>query len=364
MASSGIAVGGVRHRARVRGQLVRARAHPIGVRLVVGRGRARERRLWPARPRRGLGDPRRPRGCRRLDRDRLHRRSRGGRAALVLDDVGPTGRRQPERGGRRAAGGRRRGRAGRPHRGRPRRRGRRRGGGGRVRRGDGGDDHGSRGVPCGGAVPVRPRLARDGDAHAHDRLRRLSRLSRDRPRGHGWTDRGDRGPRGPVGRPCPDRSRRRGLHGQLRRPRSAAGDRGCPLDSGPAGGGRRAGGAGRRHRVVVLDRRVGPGPRRRELAILRSIGFTGRQIRRSVRTQTVATMIAALVIGVPLGVVVGRVTWRAVRRPARRGARPVVAADVAGAHGRGCAGARPAGGGHPPPGWPRPPVPLSACGSE
>jgi predicted lysophospholipase L1 biosynthesis ABC-type transport system permease subunit len=51
--------------------------------------------------------------------------------------------------------------------------------------------------------------------------------------------------------------------------------------------------------------------RRRELAILRSIGFTGRQIRRSVRTQTVATMIAALVIGLPLGVMAGRLTWRA-----------------------------------------------------
>jgi FtsX-like permease family len=51
--------------------------------------------------------------------------------------------------------------------------------------------------------------------------------------------------------------------------------------------------------------------RRRELAILRSIGFTGRQIRRSVRAQTVATMAAALVLGVPLGLVAGRLTWRA-----------------------------------------------------
>jgi hypothetical protein len=50
--------------------------------------------------------------------------------------------------------------------------------------------------------------------------------------------------------------------------------------------------------------------RRRELAILRSVGFTAPQVRRSVRAQTVATMVAALVIGVPLGLVAGRLTWR------------------------------------------------------
>jgi FtsX-like permease family len=51
--------------------------------------------------------------------------------------------------------------------------------------------------------------------------------------------------------------------------------------------------------------------RRRELAILRAIGFTDRQVRSSVRVQTVAIMIAALVLGVPLGVVAGRLAWRA-----------------------------------------------------
>jgi hypothetical protein len=51
--------------------------------------------------------------------------------------------------------------------------------------------------------------------------------------------------------------------------------------------------------------------RRRELAILRALGFTGRQLRDSVRVQTVATMAGALVVGVPLGIVVGRVAWRA-----------------------------------------------------
>jgi putative ABC transport system permease protein len=51
--------------------------------------------------------------------------------------------------------------------------------------------------------------------------------------------------------------------------------------------------------------------RRRELAILRSVGLTGRQVRRSVRTQAVAIMAVALVAGVPLGVVIGRLTWKA-----------------------------------------------------
>jgi hypothetical protein len=50
--------------------------------------------------------------------------------------------------------------------------------------------------------------------------------------------------------------------------------------------------------------------RRRELAILRAIGFTGSQVRTSVRVQAVATMAAALAVGVPLGIAVGRVAWR------------------------------------------------------
>ena len=51
--------------------------------------------------------------------------------------------------------------------------------------------------------------------------------------------------------------------------------------------------------------------RRRELAILRSLGFTGRQVRQSVRVQSVATMAGALLIGVPAGVLIGRLTWQA-----------------------------------------------------
>jgi ABC-type antimicrobial peptide transport system permease subunit len=51
--------------------------------------------------------------------------------------------------------------------------------------------------------------------------------------------------------------------------------------------------------------------RRRELAILRALGFTARQVRTSVRVQAVATIAAALAVGVPLGIAVGRVAWRA-----------------------------------------------------
>jgi hypothetical protein len=51
--------------------------------------------------------------------------------------------------------------------------------------------------------------------------------------------------------------------------------------------------------------------RRREFGILRALGFTGRQVRDSVRIQAVATMLAALAIGVPIGLIVGRLAWRA-----------------------------------------------------
>jgi ABC-type antimicrobial peptide transport system permease subunit len=50
--------------------------------------------------------------------------------------------------------------------------------------------------------------------------------------------------------------------------------------------------------------------RRRELGTLRALGFTGRQLRTSVRVQTLATMASALVLGIPVGIVVGRIAWR------------------------------------------------------
>ncbi len=54
--------------------------------------------------------------------------------------------------------------------------------------------------------------------------------------------------------------------------------------------------------------------RRRELDVLRALGFSGRQVRRSVRVQSFATALGALVIGVPLGVVLGRTLWTAFAR--------------------------------------------------
>ena len=51
--------------------------------------------------------------------------------------------------------------------------------------------------------------------------------------------------------------------------------------------------------------------RRRELAILRALGFSNRMLRATVGWQSLATVAVGLVIGIPLGVVVGRITWRA-----------------------------------------------------
>jgi ABC-type antimicrobial peptide transport system permease subunit len=49
--------------------------------------------------------------------------------------------------------------------------------------------------------------------------------------------------------------------------------------------------------------------RRRELAVLKTIGFTRRQIATSVAAQATTVVAVALAIGIPLGLVVGRVTW-------------------------------------------------------
>lgn len=51
--------------------------------------------------------------------------------------------------------------------------------------------------------------------------------------------------------------------------------------------------------------------RRRELGVLRALGFTGAQVRRSVRAQALASVVPALLVGVPLGIVTGRFVWQA-----------------------------------------------------
>jgi hypothetical protein len=64
--------------------------------------------------------------------------------------------------------------------------------------------------------------------------------------------------------------------------------------------------------------------RRRELAILRALGFTGRQLRTSVRVQAVATMAVALAVGLPVGVALGRLAWQAFADQLGVAAGPVV----------------------------------------
>ena len=51
--------------------------------------------------------------------------------------------------------------------------------------------------------------------------------------------------------------------------------------------------------------------RRREMAVLRTLGFTSRQLRTSVRVQALAMMLGGFVVGAPVGIAVGRIAWRA-----------------------------------------------------
>jgi hypothetical protein len=51
--------------------------------------------------------------------------------------------------------------------------------------------------------------------------------------------------------------------------------------------------------------------RRRELALLKTLGMTRRQLRAVIAWQTTLTLLIALALGVPLGIVAGRLAWRA-----------------------------------------------------
>jgi ABC-type antimicrobial peptide transport system permease subunit len=59
------------------------------------------------------------------------------------------------------------------------------------------------------------------------------------------------------------------------------------------------------HALVTTVRRRG-----RELAILRSLGFTRRNARLAIAWQATLLALAGLVIGVPVGIVAGRALWR------------------------------------------------------
>ena len=59
------------------------------------------------------------------------------------------------------------------------------------------------------------------------------------------------------------------------------------------------------HLLTISARR-----RRLDFAVLRSLGFRRRQVRRAVTVQAVVITVLGLVVGVPVGLVVGRVSWR------------------------------------------------------
>jgi ABC-type antimicrobial peptide transport system permease subunit len=61
------------------------------------------------------------------------------------------------------------------------------------------------------------------------------------------------------------------------------------------------------HAVVLAIRR-----RRRELAVLRTIGFTSGHVRASIAYQASILTALGLVVGIPLGIAAGRAVWRLV----------------------------------------------------
>jgi len=58
------------------------------------------------------------------------------------------------------------------------------------------------------------------------------------------------------------------------------------------------------HALVTAVRR-----RRRELALLKAIGFDRRQVRATVGWQATTLAVVGLVIGIPIGLIVGRLVW-------------------------------------------------------
>ena len=81
--------------------------------------------------------------------------------------------------------------------------------------------------------------------------------------------------------------------------------------------------AGLLHVLVASVRR-----RRRDLAVLKTIGFSSRQVSAVVAWQASTLMIVALLIGLPLGVLAGRWTWTAFAHSIGVPAYPVVPALV------------------------------------
>jgi predicted lysophospholipase L1 biosynthesis ABC-type transport system permease subunit len=63
------------------------------------------------------------------------------------------------------------------------------------------------------------------------------------------------------------------------------------------------------HALLTVSRR-----RRRDLAVLRAIGFSGRQLRATLFALAVTVLLVGLVVGVPLGLLVARLAWGGVAR--------------------------------------------------
>jgi len=61
---------------------------------------------------------------------------------------------------------------------------------------------------------------------------------------------------------------------------------------------------------VVEAAAAGARRRRRDFAVLRSIGFTRGQVRRTISWQACTLTGVALALGIPAGIVCGRVAWR------------------------------------------------------
>jgi ABC-type antimicrobial peptide transport system permease subunit len=66
--------------------------------------------------------------------------------------------------------------------------------------------------------------------------------------------------------------------------------------------------------------------RRRDLAILKTMGFVRRDVAGTVVSQAVTLALLALVLGLPFGVLVGRIVWRAFAN--WQGIPPVPTVDV------------------------------------
>jgi FtsX-like permease family len=62
--------------------------------------------------------------------------------------------------------------------------------------------------------------------------------------------------------------------------------------------------------ALALSIAVSVNARRRDLAVLRAMGFTRAQVRRSVRVQALTTVAIGIVVGLPAGIIAGRWSWR------------------------------------------------------